>query len=69
MKRIFILIIKGYQVFISPLFLPTCRFEPTCSQYAIQAIEKYGPMKGLVLACWRILRCNPFSPGGHDPLK
>jgi putative membrane protein insertion efficiency factor len=69
MRHICILIIKGYQVFISPLFLPACRFEPTCSQYAIQAIEKYGPIKGLVLACWRILRCNPFAPGGHDPLK
>ena len=66
MKRILILIIKGYQKFISPLFPPTCRFYPTCSQYAIMAVEKYGLIKGLFMAVWRVLRCNPMNKGGID---
>lgn len=75
--KIFIKIIKIYQKTLSfdhgPLktFYPHgfCRFQPTCSEYGIQAINKYGPIKGGIKAIWRIIRCNPFNPGGHDPLK
>ena len=65
-KWILIKIVRGYQVFISPLFPPSCRFYPSCSEYAIQAIDKYGVLKGILKAVWRILRCNPFSKGGID---
>ena len=60
--------IRFYQRFISPLKPPTCRFTPTCSNYAIQAIRKHGPFKGLALAVWRILRCNPWGGSGYDPV-
>jgi len=69
MKTVMILIIRGYQKFISPLFPPTCRFYPTCSAYFIQALEKYGFIKGSYLGIRRILRCHPWNPGGYDPLK
>ncbi|MBO5137046.1 MAG: membrane protein insertion efficiency factor YidD [Spirochaetaceae bacterium] len=61
-------LIRFYQVCISPLFPPCCRFYPTCSAYAREAINKYGPFKGSFLAVRRIIRCNPFSPGGYDPV-
>ena len=57
-----------YQKFISPLTPPTCRFTPTCSEYAKQALKKHGPIKGLTLAVWRILRCNPWGGSGYDPV-
>lgn len=63
-----ILPIRFYQKCISPLTPPTCRFTPTCSNYAIQAIRKHGPFKGLALAVWRILRCNPWGGSGYDPV-
>ena len=63
-----ILPIRFYRKFLSPLKPPTCRFTPTCSQYAIQAIRKHGPIKGLALAVWRILRCNPWGGSGYDPV-
>lgn len=63
-----ILPIRFYQKCISPLKPPTCRFTPTCSQYAIEAIRKHGPFKGLALAVWRILRCNPWGGSGYDPV-
>jgi len=69
LKKIVIGIIRGYQKFISPLFPPTCRFYPTCSAYFIQAVEKYGTVKGSFLGIKRILKCHPFNPGGYDPLK
>ncbi len=69
MKRFFVALIRGYQKYISPLFPPSCRFQPTCSQYAIEAIQKYGVFKGGAMAIWRILRCNPFGKGGYDPVK
>lgn len=68
MKYVFIFLVKLYRKLISPLFPPCCRFTPTCSEYAIQAFEKHGAVKGLFLAVWRILRCNPFCKGGHDPV-
>ena len=60
--------IRFYQRYISPLTPATCRFTPTCSEYAIQAIRKHGPFKGLALAVWRILRCNPWGGSGYDPV-
>ena len=68
MKKLFIALIRFYQKHISPLFPPRCKYYPTCSQYAVEAITKYGVLKGSALAVWRILRCNPFSKGGYDPV-
>ena len=68
MKTILIKLIKGYRYFISPLFPPSCRFLPTCSQYAIEAIDRHGSLKGSWLAIGRILRCHPLHPGGYDPV-
>ncbi|SHK04162.1 membrane protein insertion efficiency factor YidD [Tepidibacter formicigenes] len=67
--KLFIIIIKFYQVYISPIKGKTCRFYPTCSQYAIEALKKYGFFKGSYLSIKRILKCHPFHEGGHDPLK
>jgi hypothetical protein len=58
-----------YQWAISPALPRRCKYEPTCSRYAVQAIGQYGILKGLVLAAWRLLRCNPFSHGGYDPVQ
>ncbi len=69
MKKIFLGIIRFYQVAISPYFPPTCRFIPTCSQYAVQAIDQYGAVRGSFIALRRILRCHPFCKGGYDPVK
>ncbi len=68
LKKILIAMIRGYQKYISPAFPRHCRFEPTCSQYAIEAIQKHGLWKGTGLAAWRILRCNPFCKSGDDPV-
>ena len=68
-KRIMIFLVRTYQLTISPVFSHgSCRFNPTCSQYAIEAIEIHGIFKGSLLAAYRILRCNPFSKGGWDPV-
>jgi len=69
LKKIFIFIIKAYKYTISPLLGKNCRFYPTCSEYAIQAIEKYGVFTGSIKAFLRILKCHPFHPGGYDPVK
>lgn len=69
MKYILKKIILFYHKFISPMLPRTCKFIPTCSQYAYQAINKYGAIKGTYLSILRILRCNPFNKGGYDPLK
>jgi uncharacterized protein len=61
--------IRLYQRFISPLLPRRCKYEPTCSAYAVQAVRSFGPVRGTVLAVWRVLRCNPFSHGGHDPVS
>ena len=69
MKKIMIHMIRFYQKYLSPLKVRThCIYTPTCSQYAIEALEKYGALKGGLLAVWRILRCNPFAKGGYDPV-
>ncbi|MBW2613691.1 MAG: membrane protein insertion efficiency factor YidD [Deltaproteobacteria bacterium] len=67
-KKIFLALIKVYQYFISPLLMPACRFYPSCSEYAHEAIDRYGFVKGLWLGTKRILRCHPFSSGGFDPV-
>ena len=68
MKSILIKIIKLYQRYLSPLKSTKCPYYPTCSNYGIEAISKYGVVKGGLLAVWRILRCNPLSKGGYDPV-
>ena len=68
-KKVLIFLIKTYQMTLSPRFSHgSCRYTPTCSQYALEAIEIHGIFKGCLLAAWRILRCNPFSKGGWDPV-
>ena len=69
MKKVLIILINFYQKAISPWLGPRCKFEPTCSEYTKQAIEKYGATKGTIKGIKRILRCNPFSKGGYDPLE
>ena len=68
MKKICIWAIRFYQFALSPLFPPACRFTPSCSQYAIEALTVHGVARGLMLATRRLLRCHPFHPGGHDPV-
>lgn len=68
MKKFIVLLIKFYRKYISPLKPPSCRFTPTCSEYALEAINKYGVLRGGWLAMKRVARCNPFFPGGNDPV-
>jgi len=68
MKRLFILIIKFYQKYLSPMKSTKCPYYPSCSNYGMEAIEKYGAFKGGLMAAWRICRCNPLSKGGYDPV-
>ncbi len=67
-RRMVMLPIRGYQKFISPGLPPSCRFTPSCSQYALEAVAKYGALKGSWLAARRLVRCHPFNPGGYDPI-
>lgn len=60
-------LVRLYQILLSPLLGKNCRFTPSCSNYFIQAVRKYGPIKGAVKGVWRICRCQPFNPGGYDP--
>jgi putative membrane protein insertion efficiency factor len=68
MKRFLVILIRLYQKFISPVKGQTCRFYPSCSEYSVQAIQKYGFIKGSWKSIRRILKCHPFHPGGHDPV-
>ena len=68
-RRVMVAPIRAYQRFLSPALGRRCRYEPTCSRYAVQAIEDFGILRGAVLAAWRVLRCNPFSHGGFDPVS
>jgi uncharacterized protein len=68
MSRILIRMIRFYQTRISPHTRSACRFQPTCSEYAVTALQRFGVWKGLRLAIWRVLRCNPFGKGGYDPV-
>lgn len=67
-KKALIALIRIYQAIVSPMLGPACRFHPSCSTYAIEAIDTHGPLRGTILAAWRILRCNPFCKGGVDPV-
>ena len=69
MRRGAIALLRGYQRWISPLLGARCKYYPSCSEYAVQAIGRYGILRGSVLAAWRLLRCNPFSHGGYDPVS
>ena len=62
-------VLRAYQRWISAAFGPRCRYYPSCSEYAVQAVQQFGILRGLVLAAWRLLRCNPFSHGGFDPVE
>lgn len=64
--EILIALLHGYKRVLSPLFLPSCRYTPTCSEYAVEAVDRHGAVRGLVLAIWRLLRCHPFVHGGYD---
>ncbi|MHC4479570.1 MAG: membrane protein insertion efficiency factor YidD [Planctomycetota bacterium] len=68
-RRLFVLLIRGYQLYVSPLTPGTCRFRPTCSQYMLEAIRKKGLVVGLAKGLLRLLRCNPLFPGGYDPVR
>ncbi|MBE5915771.1 MAG: membrane protein insertion efficiency factor YidD [Pseudobutyrivibrio ruminis] len=68
MKKLFIFLIKFYQKYLSPMKTTRCPYCPTCSAYGLEAVQKYGAIKGGGLALWRIIRCNPFSHGGYDPV-
>jgi len=69
MRKLLILLIRLYKYILSPVLPRSCRFTPTCSEYSINAIKKYGSFRGLYLSLRRILRCHPFHPGGYDPVK
>ena len=69
MKFLVLDLLGMYKTFLSPFFPPACRFEPTCSEYAREAVEKYGAIKGTLMGMGRILRCQPLYKGGHDPVK
>jgi putative membrane protein insertion efficiency factor len=67
-RRLVAALIRGYQLMLSPLLPPSCRFTPSCSQYALEAVTRYGAVRGTWLAALRLARCHPFHPGGFDPV-
>ncbi len=69
MRSVLIVLIVGYQKYLSPFLAPSCRFSPSCSSYAFEALRKYGAMKGLWLTALRLCKCHPFHPGGMDPVR
>lgn len=68
MKKVLLALIRFYRSAVSPHTAPRCKYYPTCSQYGLEAIERFGALKGSALTIWRVLRCNPFSRGGYDPV-
>lgn len=68
LRQVFLLPLRAYQRLLSPLLPRRCKYEPTCSEYAAQAVTRYGILRGSVLGIWRLLRCNPWSHGGYDPV-
>lgn len=68
LARLLVMLVRGYQLAISPILPPACRYTPSCSQYAIEALRRYGALKGSWLAARRICRCHPFRAGGYDPV-
>lgn len=69
LRELYVLPLRFYQRVVSPFIAPRCRYYPSCSDYAVQAIRRFGILRGLVLAGWRLLRCNPWSRGGFDPVE
>jgi putative membrane protein insertion efficiency factor len=67
-QKFTLLLLRAYKRIVSPLFLPACRYVPSCSEYAGEAVERYGVLRGSALAAWRLLRCHPFARGGFDPV-
>jgi len=67
-RSLFVVLIRGYQIIVSPILPPACRFSPTCSQYAIEAITRHGAIRGSIMGLRRLLRCHPFHHGGYDPV-
>ncbi|HSE67677.1 MAG TPA: membrane protein insertion efficiency factor YidD [Gemmatimonadales bacterium] len=67
-QQLLILLVRGYQLTISPVLPPSCRFSPSCSHYTLEALRRYGAVKGAWLGARRLLRCHPFNPGGYDPV-
>lgn len=68
MTRLLLALLRFYQLALSPFLGRSCRFHPSCSNYAADAIREYGPLKGVLMAGWRVCKCNPWHPGGHDPV-
>ncbi|HXZ33261.1 MAG TPA: membrane protein insertion efficiency factor YidD [Terriglobales bacterium] len=67
-QKLVIGLLRGYKRTISPMFLPACRYVPSCSEYAMEAVERYGVLRGSAKAAWRLMRCHPFAKGGVDPV-
>ena len=67
-KTLLLTLLRGYKTMLSPFFPPACRYVPTCSDYATEAVERYGALRGSAMAMWRLLRCHPFVRGGYDPV-
>ncbi len=69
MKTLALSILRTYKRWVSPLFPPSCRYVPTCSEYALEAVERFGVLRGGFMGAWRLLRCHPFVKGGYDPVR
>jgi len=69
LQKLVLALLRGYKCAISPLFPPACRYVPTCSEYAMEAVAHHGALQGSMMAAWRLLRCHPFARGGCDPVK
>ncbi len=68
-QTLFVALIRAYQVIVSPILPRSCRFHPTCSEYALEAVRMHGPIRGILLGIRRLMRCHPFHPGGYDPVR